>query len=30
LKKESTGYFNGGWGTFNIAFEDTKVIEGGS
>lgn len=25
LKKESTGYFKGGWGTFIIAFEDKSV-----
>lgn len=28
LKKESTGYFKGGWGTFIIAFEgDEAVVE---
>lgn len=26
LKKESTGYFTGGWGTFIISFEDENVL----
>ena len=26
LKKESTGYFKGGWGTFIIAFEDEEAL----
>lgn len=26
LKKESTGYFTGGWGTFTISFEDENVL----
>jgi len=26
LKKESTGYFKGGWGTFIIAFEDEEAV----
>ena len=27
LKKESTGYFKGGWGTFVIAFEDEETLK---
>ena len=27
LKKESTGYFTGGWGTFIISFEDEDVLQ---
>jgi hypothetical protein len=28
LKKESTGYFKGGWGTFIIAFEiDANLMQ---
>lgn len=27
LKKESTGYFTGGWGTFIISFEDESVLQ---
>jgi hypothetical protein len=27
LKKESTGYFTGGWGTFIISFEDENVLQ---
>ena len=26
LKNERTGYFNGGWGTFIICFEDKKIL----
>lgn len=28
LKKESTGYFKGGWGTFIVAFEVKKDKDG--
>lgn len=27
LKKERTGYFNGGWGTFIICFEDENILK---